>query len=328
MHGEVRRHPKCREKIKKAVVVGCEGQDGRLLTDLLLKKNYEIVSIDKDIMRSPGRLRFKAIDISNPKEVFNVVERFKPDEIYYLAAFHHSSEDKPIENIELSAQSYKVNVLSLINFLEAIKKASPGARLFYAASSHIFGNTRRDGLQDEDTPINPTSVYGITKAAGLFTCRFYRDKYSIFASTGILYNHESSLRSEKFISKKIIRGAINIKNGAQKAIVLGDLSAKIDFGYAADYVEAMHKILNISKSDDFVIASGEEHSVLDFVKITFSFLGLDWKLYVREDRKVLMKQRYHLIGDSGKLRSMTSWRPSVDFREMIRLLLSDEGAFK
>lgn len=313
--------------MKKAIIVGCEGQDGRLLTGLLLKKRYEIVGIDRHVVRSPGRMRFKIIDISKPKEVSSIVRRFKPDEIYYLAAFHHSSEDKPIDDIELSAQSYKVNVLSLVNFLEAIKEASPRTRLFYAASSHIFGNAP-GAFQDEKTPINPNCIYGITKAAGLFTCRFYRDKYSIFASTGILYNHESSLRSEKFVSKKIIKGAINIKNGKENTMVLGDLGATIDFGYAPDYVDAMHKILNIAKSDDFVVASGESHSVLDFVKTAFGFLALDWKLYVREDRRIIMKQRHRLVGNPRKLRSMTSWRPSVDFRGMIRSLLSEEGDIK
>ncbi|MBN2452709.1 MAG: GDP-mannose 4,6-dehydratase [Candidatus Omnitrophica bacterium] len=310
--------------MKRAIVVGCEGQDGRLLTGLLMRKKYEVLSIDKGIARSTGRLRFKAVDISSAKDVRQAVKRFRPDEIYYLAAFHHSSEDAPIENLELSAQSYKVNVFSLINFLEAIKEASPATRLFYAASSHIFGNAR-SRIQDENTPINPVSIYGITKAAGLFICRFYRERYSVFVSAGILYNHESSLRGEKFISRKIIKGAMDIRKGRRKKIVLGDLSSTEDFGYAPDYVEAMHKILNIADSGDFIIATGKGHSVLDFVKVTFGFLGLDWKQHVREDRRVLARQRYHLIGNPAKLRSMTSWKPSVDFRGMIRLLLAEEG---
>jgi GDPmannose 4,6-dehydratase len=201
----------------------------------------------------------------------------------------------------------------------------PKARLFYASSSRIFSASSK-GLQDEKTPIDPDCIYGTTKAAGLFACRMYRNKYSIFASTGILYNHESHLREDKFVSRKIIRGAIDIKKGKRTSLVLGDLSAKIDFGYAPDYVDAMHKILNTAVCDDFIVATGKKHSVLDFVKTAFGYLGLDWKLYVKEDKNIVTRKSPSRAGNARKLRSVTSWKPSVDFREMIRLLLSKEGA--
>ena len=311
--------------MKRAIIVGCEGQDGRLLSDLLSKKGYAIIGLDRNVIRCPKGSRFKSVDIIKSREVACIVKRFKPNEIYHLAAFHHSSEDKAIENIELFSRSYKVNVCSLINFLEALRKFSPKGRLFYAASSHIFGDSK-GMLQDENSPINPGCFYGITKATGLLACRLYRKKYSLFASTGILYNHESALRGEKFVSKKIIKAVINIKKNKQKELVLGDLDAVIDFGYAPDYVAAMHKILNINKSDDFVIASGEKHSVRDFVRTAFGLLGLDWKPYVREDRKIMVRNNLCRIGNSKKLRRMTSWKPSVDFKGMVRALLCEEGA--
>ena len=310
--------------MKRAIIVGCEGQDGQLLSDLLSKKGYTIIGLDRNVIRCPKGMRFKSVDIIKSKEVSCIVKSFKPNEIYHLAAFHHSSEDEPIDDVELFRQSYKVNVSSLVNFLDAIRKLSPKTRLFYASSSHIFGETS-GGFQDENTPINPGCIYGITKAAGLFTCRLYRNKYSIFVSTGILYNHESSLREDRFVSKKIIKGALNIKNGKQAHLVLGDLHAEIDVGYAPDYVKAMRKILSLKKGDDFIVASGKKHSILDFVKVVFEHLGLDWKQHVREDRKIITRKNVGCIGDPGKLKSAASWKPSVDFRGMIRALLTEEG---
>ncbi len=311
--------------MKKAVIVGCQGQDGRLLNDLLTRKKYRIVGLDKRIIKYPRRSHFKKVDISKRAEVFDLIKLFKPDEVYYLAAFHHSSEDRPIENIKLFQESYKVNVLSLINFLEGIRMYSPRTRLFYAASSHVFGESK-DIPQDESTHINPNCIYGITKAAGLFTCRFYRNNYSLFASAGILYNHESSLRNERFVSMKIIKTAVNINKNKEKHLNLGDLSAEADFGYAPDYVDAMYRILNIDKSDDFVIASGEKHSVRNFVKTAFEILELDWKRYVREDRNIVTKRNLCRFGNPDKLKRMTGWKSSVSFEGMIRLLLSEEEA--
>jgi len=306
--------------MRKAVIVGCEGQDGRLLNDLLTKKGYRIVGLDKHIIKYPKGSRFKKIDITKREEVFSLIRLFKPHEVYYLAAFHHSSESLPDENVELLRHSYDAHVGGPANFLEAIKKFSRKTRLFYAGSSHIFGQAKNK-LQDEKTPINPNCIYGITKAAGLALCRFYRSRYKIFAATGILYNHESALRSEKFVSMKIINGAINIRKGRQKELVLGDLRAVIDWGYAPDYVRAMHLIVNSKLPDDFIIATGKRHMVLDFVKAAFGYLGLDWKLYVKENRGMMHKQNFCRIGNPAKLKRVTGWKPSVDFKEMVKLLL-------
>ncbi|MCX5680655.1 MAG: GDP-mannose 4,6-dehydratase, partial [Candidatus Omnitrophica bacterium] len=240
--------------MKRAVIVGANGQDGRLLYDLLLKQRYSIVRIDKDRVHYPSNTLFKRVDICRYDEVARFVRKFQPHEVYYLAAFHHSSENLPDKNLELLRRSYDVHVGGLANFLEAIKDFSRKTRLFYAASSHIFDQAKGK-LQDENTPQNPVCIYGITKAAGLALCRFYRRRYNIFAATGILYNHESTLRNENFVSMRIIKGAINVKNGKQKELVLGDLSAVIDWGYAPDYVRAMHLIINSKMAEDFIIAT-------------------------------------------------------------------------
>lgn len=310
--------------MKKAIIVGAKGQDGRLLNELLLKKRYSVVGIDKNWIHHSPDILFKRVDICRYDEVARLIREFKPHEVYYLAAFHHSSENLPDKSIGLLRISYDVHVGGLANFLEAINNFSHKTRIFYAASSHIFGQAN-DKLQDEKTPQSPACIYGITKAAGVALCRFYRLKYNIFAATGILYNHESALRSEDFVSTKIIKGAINIKNGRQKELVLGDLRAVIDWGYAPDYVRAMHLIVNNKLPDDFIIATGKRHTVLDFVKAVFGYLGLSWKLYVKENRGIALKQNFCRIGNPAKLKKMTGWKPSVDFRKMVKSLLAQEG---
>lgn len=309
--------------MKKAVIVGSNGQDGRLLLDLLSRKSYQLLGVSRTSVQPVGLHWELPVDIHHAESVSEMIHLFRPDEVYYLAAIHRSSEEKEIEDVKLFQGSYSVHVFGLMHFLEAIKRFSPTTRLFYAASSHIFGESRAES-QDEGTPINPNCIYGITKAAGLLTCRFYRERYSIFASVGILYNHESSLRSEKFVSKKIINGAINIKNGKQAKLILGNLDGEVDWGYAPDYVEAMYRLLNIQTSGDFIIATGKTHKVMDFVKHTFEYLGLDWAHCVEEDPTLLVKKDRPRVGNPARLMATTGWKPSVGFEEMIRILIKEQ----
>jgi GDPmannose 4,6-dehydratase len=311
----------------KAVIVGCNGQDGRLLYDFLLRRNYELVGIARTFVRGSKPGWNTLIDISNTESIFQMMDMFKPDEIYHLAAVHRSSEDEPGENLELIRDSYEVHVLSLVNFLEAIRRFSLKTRLFYAASSQIFGESTGE-LQDESTPVNPNCIYGITKAAGVFTCRFYRERYSTFASVGILYNHESSLRNETFVSRKIIKGAMNVKNGRQEKLILGNLESEVDWGYAPDYIEAMHRLLSIQISDDFIIATGKRYKVSDFVKTAFEYLGLDWTKHVEVDPTIIKKRNGYRVGNPAKLMRMAGWKPTVPFKEMIRILIEEEGGFE
>lgn len=300
--------------MKKAMNVGCLGQDGKLLSELLAGKNYQVRGIEKG----------GDVDIAQSSEVEEAVKAFQPDEIYYLAALHHSSQDRPIPDAELFEKSFQINTFGLIYFLEAMKKYSPRARLIYAASSRVFGEPATE-TQDESTPMNPVCAYGMSKAAGVSVCRYYRKEHSLFASAAILYNHESTLRDEKFVSRKIVKAAINIKNGTQQSLELGDLNAEIDWGFAPDYVDAMYRIGQLAQADDFIVATQEKHSVREFVEIAFGALDLDWKKYVKENKGIIVKQNKVCVGNSSKLRLRTGWQPSVNFKQMIHQLLQGEG---
>lgn len=312
--------------MKKAIIVGCHGQDGRLLDDFLSRKKFEVIGIDKKFIKCPQGMNCGVVDINKPEDVNGLIRDFEPDEVYYLAALHHSSQADLGDHVDLFRKSFDIHVLAFMNFLEAIKQHSPRTRILYAASSHIFGNPENK-TQDENTAIRPNCIYGITKAAGLFVSRLYRKNYSIFAPTCILYNHESSFRHEDFVSKKIISGAVRIKKKEQERLLVGDLDAEIDWGYAPDFIDGMHRIINHGTADDFIVATGKRHTVRDFVKIAFEYLDLDWSRYVEEDRSIITKQSYRRIGNPRKLMKATGWKPTVDFKGMIRLLLTEEGAF-
>jgi GDPmannose 4,6-dehydratase len=306
----------------RAVIIGANGQDGTFLHEHLLKRNYEIVGIGRSRTSSTtdawddGR----HVDIGNFSAVIDFLRAVRPDEVYHLAAIHHSSEDPVAEQVRLLEQSYRVNVHSLIHFLEAIRQVSPTTRLFYAASSHIFG--RPDVVpQDESTPINPVTIYGITKASGLFLCREYRKTHKVFASVGILYNHESLLRGEQFVSRKIVEGAVQCRRDSACRLTLGSLATIADWGYAPDYVDAMHRILSLDEPDDFVVATGQKHTVEDFARIAFEACGLDWHGFVEEDRDIITRPANPFIGNPAKLVQRTGWKRSVDFSGMIKTLV-------
>jgi GDPmannose 4,6-dehydratase len=242
-----------------------------------------------------------------------------PSHVFYLAAHHHSSQDKLGAEPELWRQSAEVQILGLVHVLEALRRHVPNARLFYASSSHVFGNPS-ETPQTERTALAPDNVYGITKVAGHHACRLYRERDGLFTSVGILYNHESMHRDDKFLSKKIVNGALAISRGQLQELVLGDLSASVDWGYAPDYVDAMVRLLALPEPDDYIIATGQPHTVRDFVRIAFDELGLESEKYVRENPALVRRSDRRLVGDAGKLRRETGWKPSVSFEEMVRLL--------
>lgn len=300
--------------MKRALVVGSAGQDGTLLSDQLQALGYEVGGVSK----ARG-------SIEDPAAVAALVAGFQPDEIYYLAAFHHSSEDPAVEPGTLFDRSVAIHVSALVHFLEAMRAHAPRARLFYAASSLVFGDVT-ESPQTEATPILPTCAYGITKTTGLQICRHYRRAHAIHASVGILYNHESPLRAATFVSKKIVKAAWAITRGAQGKLVLGSLSAQLDWGYAPDFVDAMRRILALDAADDFIIATGEPHSVGEFVELAFGQLGLDWKRHVDENRGLITRAPILRVGDPAKLTRATGWRPSTSFPAMVRALVDAEGA--
>ena len=311
--------------MKTAIVVGCEGQDGRLLTAHLRGRGYRTLGLGRTSVRADGIDWPRPVDITRPDEVAALVAALRPDEIYHLAAIHHSSEEEHAEDLAAFRRMYEVNFFSLLNFLDAARRASPGSRIFFAASSHVFGTPARE-VQDEDTPLRPESVYAMTKTDGLLACRLHRERHGLFASAGILYTHESALRDEKFLSMKIVRAALRIKAGGQDTLVLGRLDARIDWGFAGDYVDAMQRILSAPRAGEFVVATGAAHSVGEFARIVFETLGLDWRRHVREDPSLLTRAAPVRIGDPRRLREATGWLPATGFEAMIQGLLRAAGA--
>jgi GDPmannose 4,6-dehydratase len=297
----------------EALLIGCKGQDGSYLSQLLSENGYSVTGI--------GR----SFDVTNTTEVRRLVAHTQPAEIYYLAAFHHSSEDPPVDDNELIATSLAVNTIGLNAVLGAVVSESPASRLFYAGSSRMFGDPATS-IQNEDTPYRPACAYGISKTAGAEICSYYRRARHVFATTGILYNHESPLRPPKFISRKIVRAAVSIARGSRQKLVVGNLDSRVDWGYAPDYTRAMWRILQLEQPSDFVIGTGILHSVRDFLQIAFAELKLDWQEHVTQNASslTLKSPNATLCADSSKLRARTGWRPEVDFHQMVRLMLAAE----
>lgn len=308
--------------MKRALIIGSEGQDGRILFERLAREQ-SVVGLGRNITRTTEGTA-AAVDILQPAQMSDAIAKYRPDRIYFLAACHGSSEQAIDNEREALKRSFDVHVTALRGVLDAMITQGSAARLFYAASSHIFGAPSTP-VQDEQSPLNPTTIYGMTKAAGVEVCRLYRRSHRAFASVGILYNHESGLRSESFVSQKIVSAAIRIAAGEQEKLVLGDLSSTVDWGYAPDYVDAMIRILDLPAPDDFIIGTGEPHTVREFVELAFGMLELDWKSHVVENPSLIASPKPTLVGNPQKLKAMTGWQPSVSFAQLVRLLLQARG---
>ncbi len=309
--------------MKRAIVVGSSGQDGSILFEKLRDQGHNVVGIDRGEIRCTEPADFRPVDILQPAAVEGLVATIVPNEVYYLAAFHRSAEETADDDRVDFERSFAIQVSGLLNFLAAIQHKSPKTRLFYAGSARIFGVP---GCipQDEDTPINPDCVYGISKAAGMGCVRYYRRTHGLFALSGILYNHESPRRSPRFVTQKIIRAVAAIKAHEQSRLLLGDLDAVVDWGYAPDYVDAMIRMLGLAAPDDFIVATGEPRSVREFAEVAFASAGLDWRQHVEVTPSLVSRQPRKLIGNPQRLKAAAGWQPSVSFSEMIRLLLEAE----
>ena len=306
----------------KALVIGSEGQDGHYLLELLNSKGYQLIALSRSgIKGSVASTHW--ISSLNYDAIGRLIQLEQPDEIYYLAAFHNAAEDSLIDEMELLENSFETNTICFAGILCAIIRYCPGSRVFYAASSHVFGEPSSE-MQNERTPLNPVSAYGISKAAGVHLCRYFRKRHNVYASVGILYNHESPRRQERFLSKKVVGSAVRIKRGQQDRLALGCLDTMVDWGFAGDYVAAMWKILQLEDPDDFVIATGILHSVRDFAITAFRLLDLDWSIYVAERKDILTKVPPKLCGDASKLRRMANWRPEVSFEGLVQIMVEAE----
>ena len=308
---------------KKALITGITGQDGSYLAELLLKKGYEVHGIVRrvaleDQTQRLWRIRNILNDVTlesgtleNYASIFNIVERVKPDECYHLAAqsFVGESFEDPFSTLS-------ANINGTLYLLSSIKERAPDCRFYFAASSEMFGKVR-EVPQNEDTPFYPRSPYGISKVTSFEITRNYREGFGVFACSGILFNHESERRGMEFVTRKISSSVAAIKLGKQDKLFLGNLDAKRDWGYAPEYVEAMWMMLQQEKADDFVIATGETHSVQEFVQAAFEEVGLDWKKYVEIDERFIRPAEVDLlVGDSSKARKVMGWSHKTNCKEL------------
>ena len=309
--------------MKRVIVVGSSGQDGDILFERLRAQGHFVVGIEVGGIRCTETIAIRAVNILQPASVEDLIVGVVPDEVYYLAAFHRSAEESADDDRLEFERSFAIQVSGLLNFLAAIHRKSPKTRLFYAGSARIFGVPDRVP-QDEDTPINPDCIYGISKVAGMGCARYYRQSHGLFAVSGILYNHESPRRAPRFVTQKIVRAVAAIEAGEQSRLLLGDLDAIVDWGYAPDYVDAMTRMLEMREPQDLVIATGEPHSVREFAEVAFGYAGLDWQQYVEVASSLLTRPPRKLVGNARRLREATGWRPSVSFSEWIQILLAAE----
>ncbi len=312
------------ESPRRAIVVGAYGQDGRLLSTELDEHQYIVTRVGRTTVCT-GDEPARPFDIRNAAAVDQLLDSTSPDEIYYLAAHHHSAEESTGDTATLLRESVTVHCLCLVNFLNAMQRRGGKARLFYASSSLVFGNPD-EAPQNENTPLRPVCAYGTTKLTGMNICDIYRREHGMFCCSGILFNHESPYRSPQFVTKKIVSGAINIHLGLQDELTVGSLAAQADWGAAVDYVHAMRAILSLPKPDNFVVATGVLHSVEDLARAAFSALGMEYEKYVREDPGLMQRsiRKVPLVGDAAKLKASTGWSPQIGFEEMIREMVQCE----
>jgi len=309
----------------RAIIVGHTGQDGRLLCERLEQRGYSVFGFSRSSVYLTGGLHgvTPAPNILDAKSIASLVQTIEPDEIYYLAAYHTSSEGTEISSPKTAFElSHQTHVAGLLYFLCAIRDHLPICKLFYASSSLVFSGACVE-MQDEETPLSPRGFYAITKAQGMLLCAEFRDRFNIFASVGILYNHESHLRNDKFVSQKIIQAGFRISAGSSGKLVLGDLSARADWGYAPDFVDAFQRILQLDESQVFIVATGEAHSVREFVEIAFGHLGLDWQVHVSEDPSIPQRRPAVRIGNPSLLKKASGWQCSLTFSEMVVRLIEE-----
>lgn len=312
---------------KRALITGITGQDGSYLAEFLLEKNYEVFGMVRRastenferVEHLRNRITLIQADLLDQMSLITAISESDPDEIYNLAAqsFVPTSWTKPVLTAEFTA-------VGVTRILEAMRLAKPEAKFYQASSSEMFGKVK-ETPQNEDTPFHPRSPYGVAKVYGHFITINYRESYDLFACSGILFNHESPRRGLEFVTRKVTDAVARIKLGMQTELALGNLDARRDWGYAGDYVEMMWMMLQQNEPDDYVIASGETHSVRELVEAAFSYVDLDWKDYVVIDERFVRPAEVDLlIGDSSKAREKLGWVCRVSFEELVRMMVDSD----
>lgn len=309
---------------KRALITGITGQDGSYLAELLLEKGYEVVGVVRRLSAPNhwriehllGRIELRRADLLDQLSLIRLIDDVRPHELYNLAAmsFVPASWDQPLLTGEYNAQG-------VTRMLEALRQVDTSIRFYQASSSEMFGKVR-ETPQTEDTPFYPRSPYGVSKVFAHYITVNYRESYDLFAVSGVLFNHESPRRGLEFVTRKVTDGVARIKLGLAKRLSLGNLDAHRDWGFAGDYVRAMWSMLQQDTADDFVISTGVSHSVRDLVQTAFSHAGLDWEEHVDTDPALLRPAEVeHLIGDSSKARRVLGWTPTVDFDQLVRMMV-------
>jgi GDPmannose 4,6-dehydratase len=314
----------------RALITGISGQDGSYLAELLLGKGYDVFGTVRrptssrfpNIESIRDRLTLTRVDLLDSDSLCRTVAEAEPHEVYNLAApsFVPRSWDQPSETAEFAA-------VGATQLLEAIRTVHPEARVYQACSSEIFGEPL-SAPQDEQTPVSPLTPYGAAKAYSFFIVRAYRRRYGLHASCGILYNHESPRRPLDFVPRKIAHAVARVTLGLQETLVLGDLDARRDWGFAGDYVRAMSLMLEQEEPDDYVIATGASHAVRDLVELAFDRVGLDWERHVRVDDRLRRgpAELHNLVGDASKACERLGWEPTVDVETLMRMLVDADLA--
>ncbi len=314
---------------KKALITGITGQDGSYLAEFLLEKGYEVVGMVRRAS-TPNLQRIQHIldrvtlvqgDLLDQVSLIDIIREHRPGEVYNLAAqsFVPTSWAQPVLTGEFTA-------LGVTRMLDAIRMVDPTIRFYQASSSEMFGKVR-EVPQTENTSFYPRSPYGVAKVYGHWITVNYRESYNMFAVSGILFNHESPRRGCEFVTRKVTRGAAKIKLGLADTLLMGNLDALRDWGYAGDYVRAMWLMLQQETPDDFVVATGETHSVQEFVEEAFSYVDLDWNQYVKQDPRFYRPAEVDLlVGDPSKAARILGWEPTVGFRQLVRMMVDADLA--
>lgn len=316
---------------KKALITGITGQDGSYLAELLLSKGYEVHGlirrassfnterldgIYKDPHLDDAHLFLHYGDLADSVATYKAVDSIQPDEIYHLGAQSHVRV-----SFDIPEYTGDVTGVGTVRLLEAVRECAPKARFYQASSSEMFGLVQ-EVPQKETTPFYPRSPYGAAKVYAYWITVNYRESYNLHASNGILFNHESPRRGETFVTRKITRAVARIKAGLQKKLYMGNLDAQRDWGYAPEYVEAMWLMLQQDQPDDYVIATGETHTVREFLQVAFGRAGLDWEKYVELDPRYLRPTEVDLlIGDPSKAKKQLNWAPKVGFRQLVEIMV-------
>jgi len=316
---------------KKALITGITGQDGSYLTEHLLGLGYEVHGLVRRVaLEDPtrrftrlggvlDRVKLHAASLESYPSIFQVFSREQFDECYHLAA-----QSFVAESFTDGFSTMNTNINGTHFVLAALRELQPACRFYFAGSSEMFGKVR-EVPQRETTPFHPRSPYGISKVAGFDLTRNYREAYRMYCASGILFNHESPRRGYEFVTRKVTSTAARIKLGLTSELLLGNLEAKRDWGHARDYVRAMHLMLQAEEPDDYVVATGETHSVREFCELAFGELGLDYREHVREDERFYRPAEVELlVGDSAKARRVLGWEPQCSFDELIREMVRED----